>query len=107
MKHVVALLLIALALVVFFAVPLIASGSWRSDAPGAPRPAAPKPPGYAVTWWTVDGGGGSSTSGTYALTGTMGQPDAGALAGGAYHLGGGFWDVVSQIVKSFLPLIRK
>ncbi len=47
---------------------------------------------YDLTWNTWDGGGGMfSTGGTYSLGGTIGQPDAGALNGGAYSLNGGFW----------------
>jgi hypothetical protein len=36
-------------------------------------------------------GGGSSTGGVYSLSGTTGQPDAGAMSGGVYTLSGGFW----------------
>ena len=32
-----------------------------------------------------------SVGGTYELSGTVGQPDPGALHGGAYELSGGFW----------------
>ncbi len=47
---------------------------------------------YAVSWWTVDGGGTmAATGGTYSLSGTIGQPDAGVLSGGTYSLAGGFW----------------
>ncbi len=37
----------------------------------------------SLTWKTVDSGGGASTGGAYALTGTMGQPDAGGVNGEA------------------------
>ncbi|HOR72381.1 MAG TPA: hypothetical protein PLY00_14015 [Verrucomicrobiota bacterium] len=48
---------------------------------------------YSIDWWTIDGGGGTSTGGVYAVTGTIGQPDAGstAMTGGAYSVTGGFW----------------
>ena len=46
---------------------------------------------FSLTWWTVDGGGGTSTSASYSLRGGIGQPDAGVLDGGVYILGGGFW----------------
>jgi uncharacterized repeat protein (TIGR01451 family) len=47
---------------------------------------------YAVPWWTVDGGGTTAATGAgYALTGTVGQPDAGVLSGGDYAVAGGFW----------------
>jgi len=48
--------------------------------------------GYDLTWSTVDGGGGTfSTGGVYSLGGTAGQPDAGLLSGGTWTLAGGFW----------------
>jgi len=46
---------------------------------------------YSITWSTIDGGGGTSGGGQYALTGTIGQPDAAYSAGGDYELLGGFW----------------
>ena len=44
-----------------------------------------------VMWHTVDGGGGASQGSTFSVRGTIGQPDAGELAGGSYTLAGGFW----------------
>ena len=46
---------------------------------------------YAIDWFTIDGGGGTSSGGNFTLTGTIGQPDAGTLSGGNYTLQGGFW----------------
>jgi uncharacterized repeat protein (TIGR01451 family) len=48
---------------------------------------------YAVDWWTVDGGGGMGLSGgSFVLSGTAGQPDAGGpFAGGSFVVQGGFW----------------
>ncbi len=67
--------------------------------------------GYELSWWTVDGGGHTdSTGGGYELGGTIGQPDAGALAGGSYILGGGFWRGGVMILPPFrlyLPLVRR
>jgi hypothetical protein len=48
---------------------------------------------FAIDWHTLDGGGGTSTGGAYSLSGTIGQPDAGAMSGGGYALVGGFWGV--------------
>ena len=45
---------------------------------------------YAIDWYTIDGGGGTSTGGPYTLTGTIGQPDAAPSIGGNYELLGGF-----------------
>lgn len=46
---------------------------------------------YKIVWSTIDGGGGTMTGGAYTLTGTIGQPNAGASSGGGYELLGGFW----------------
>jgi hypothetical protein len=46
---------------------------------------------YQIVWSTIDGGGGTSTGGTYKLVGTIGQPDAAYSAGGDYEVLGGFW----------------
>ena len=63
---------------------------------------------YDLTWNTVDGGGAMfSTGGSYALGGTIGQADAGALSGGAYTLAGGFWIGVAAALGIYLPLVSK
>ncbi|MFO0830735.1 MAG: hypothetical protein U0637_02715 [Phycisphaerales bacterium] len=46
---------------------------------------------FAIPWYTVDCGGGTSTGGTFAVSGTVGQPDAGVMSGGTFQLNGGFW----------------
>lgn len=47
---------------------------------------------FSIDWFTIDGGGGTSTGGVFSLTGTIGQPDAGGpLTGANYFLTGGFW----------------
>jgi uncharacterized repeat protein (TIGR01451 family) len=50
---------------------------------------------YQIPWWTVDGGGAMGLAGgTFVVSGTAGQPDAGpALIGGPFALSGGFWTV--------------
>lgn len=50
------------------------------------------PNALSLSWWTVDGGGGTSQGGDYAVSGTIGQPDTSPLmSGGDYTLVGGFW----------------
>jgi len=45
-----------------------------------------------ISWYTIDGGGGTSTGGGYSISGTIGQPDAGVvLTGGIFEVTGGFW----------------
>ncbi len=49
---------------------------------------------YSIDWFTIDGGGGTSTGGVYTVSGTIGQPDAGtAMRGDNYSLTGGFWSL--------------
>ncbi len=63
--------------------------------------------GYALTWSTI-GGGGTLTGGSYAVVGTIGQPEAiAALSGGSYSLSGGYWSAVQSWLNFFLPLIKK
>lgn len=50
---------------------------------------------YSIDWWTIDGGGGTSTGGVYSVSGTIGQPDAGTMSGGSFAVQGGFWNVVA------------
>src|SRR6266700_6414626 len=50
---------------------------------------------YSIDWFTIDGGGGTSTGGVYTVSGTIGQPDAGKLSGGNYTLDGGFWGIIA------------
>jgi hypothetical protein len=49
----------------------------------------------SIRWHSIDGGGGISTGGSYALSGTVGQYDAGTnqMTGGSFTLAGGFWSV--------------
>ena len=79
----------------------------------APLAVAQSNGGYALSWWTVDGGGGAlggtGAAGTYTLAGTIAQPDAGRLAGGGYSLAGGFWvgegGGVAAEYDIYLPLV--
>src|SRR5262245_51398252 len=73
------LLLAALAGVVAFGVPRVAQAQT-----------------YSIDWYTIDGGGGTSTNGQYSLSGTIGQPDAGApMTNGQFSVTGGFWNVTA------------
>jgi hypothetical protein len=46
----------------------------------------------AMDWYTVDGGGvTTSSAGTLELGGTIGQHDAGEMGSGSVTLYGGFW----------------
>jgi hypothetical protein len=55
---------------------------------------------YSIDWYKVSGGGGTSTGGTFSVSGTIGQPDAsGAMSGGNYSVTGGFWSLF-QVVQT-------
>jgi hypothetical protein len=59
---------------------------------------------YSIDWYKIAGGGGTSTGGTYAVSGTIGQHDAGGpMTGGNYSLTGGFWALISVVQTPGLP----
>jgi hypothetical protein len=61
---------------------------------------------YSIDWFTVAGGGGTSTNGQYSLTGTSGQPGAGVtMTNGSYALTGGFWSLVAAIQTPGAPTL--
>lgn len=68
---------------------------------------------YEISFYTIDGGGGTSSGGVYEVTGTIGQHDASEpISGGIFSLfggfrgggfrGGGFLDYFN-----FLPLVLR
>jgi len=61
---------------------------------------------YSIDWYKVSGGGGTSAGGVYSVSGTIGQPDAGAtLSGGNFSLDGGFWGGVTAVQTPGAPLL--
>jgi hypothetical protein len=53
---------------------------------------------FAIDWYTIDGGGGRSSGGGFAVAGTIGQPDTGpAMRGGEFALVGGYWSVLAAV----------
>jgi hypothetical protein len=65
----------------------------------------PEAGAYDLSWWTVEGGGGASSGGAYALAGTSGQFDAGVLTAGSYGLAGGFWAGAAASYPFYLPML--
>src|SRR5215813_13227143 len=61
---------------------------------------------YSIDWFTIDGGGGTSTGGVYSVSGTIGQPDAGHMSGGNFTLDGGFWGIIAAVQTPGSPLLR-
>ena len=60
---------------------------------------------YSIDWFTIDGGGGTSTGGVYSVSGTIGQPDAGKMSGGNYTIEGGFWGLIVAVQTPGAPLL--
>jgi hypothetical protein len=60
---------------------------------------------YSIDWFTIDGGGGTSTGGVYSVSGTIGQPDAGHMSGGNYSIDGGFWGIIAAVQTPGSPLL--
>ena len=61
---------------------------------------------YSIDWYKVSGGGGTSTGGVYAVSGTIGQHDAGGpMTGGNYSLTGGFWAFISVVQTPGAPTL--
>jgi NADPH-dependent 2,4-dienoyl-CoA reductase/sulfur reductase-like enzyme len=97
---------IACALLVAITSLAFARGALSQARVGA---AAPLAAGYDLSWWTIDGGGYTfSSGGEYELGGTIGQPDAwrGATTG-AYSLSTGFWSCGPPRYDTYLPLVLK
>ena len=57
---------------------------------------------FAVTRSSFSSGG-TSAGGVFAVTGTIGQPDAGRLSGGAFTLRGGYGGVVGAVQTPGAP----
>ncbi|MCB1098556.1 MAG: hypothetical protein KDN22_23490 [Verrucomicrobiae bacterium] len=56
---------------------------------------------YAIEKYTIDSGGGTSSGGTYSVTGTIGQPDAsGVSSSGKYTVSGGYWGGLLTIIPT-------
>ncbi len=61
---------------------------------------------YSIDWYKIAGGGGTSTGGVYAVSGTIGQHDAGGpMTGGSYSLTGGFWALISVVQTAGAPTL--
>ncbi len=61
---------------------------------------------YSIDRYKIAGGGGTSTGGVYTVSGTVGQPDAGAtMTGGNYAITGGFWSLIAVVQTPGAPTL--
>jgi hypothetical protein len=81
----------------------VQAASLLEGAPSVPANSA----GYSLDWFTLDGGGGLISGGSYSLISTVGQPDAGTSTNGGFTLEGGFWPGTLQPWHTYLPALRK
>jgi len=59
---------------------------------------------YSADWYKIAGGAGTGTGGTYRVTATIGQTEAGGtLSGGHYSVTDGFWSLVYVVQTAGLP----
>ena len=83
-------------------------GISAANAQRANDPVAPKSGSSDLSWYTIDGGGDTSTGSGYTLVGTIGQSDAGAaMNGNGFTLNGGFWIGGASQYHVYLPLVIK
>src|SRR6266568_2945675 len=68
--------------------------------------AAAQAQNYSIDWFSIDGGGGTSTGGVFSVTGTIGQADAGHMSGGNFTLDGGFWAIIAAVQTPGAPTLR-
>lgn len=61
---------------------------------------------YSIDWYTIGGGGGTSSGGAYSISGTIGQADTGTMSGGPYSIVGGFWSLVAAIQTPSSPTLN-
>ncbi len=47
--------------------------------------------GFAIDWYRIAGGGGTSTGSGFSLQGTIGQAEAGEMSNATFSLAGGYW----------------
>jgi hypothetical protein len=59
-----------------------------------------------LDWFTIDGGGHTSTNNALTVSGTIGQPDAGKLNGGLLAIAGGFWGVITAVQTPGAPTLK-
>jgi hypothetical protein len=59
---------------------------------------------YSLDWWTV-GGSGVSSGGVFTVSGTVAQPEAGAMSGGNFSVVSGFWSLIAAVQTPGEPLL--
>ena len=59
---------------------------------------------FSIDWFRLSAGGGVSTNHQFAITGSIGQPEAGGvMSGGSFALTSGFWSVIAAVQTAGAP----
>jgi len=59
---------------------------------------------YSIDWHVIAGGGGPSTGGVFAVSGTSGQPEAGRMSDSRFVIEGGFWSLPATDPSTVEPI---
>jgi len=62
---------------------------------------------FTLPWSVIGSGGMGGSAGSYTIHSTLGQPVAGAVDGGSYHITSGFWTEIIRQLSFYLPLILR
>jgi len=60
---------------------------------------------FAIDWFSLDCGGGTSADDVYAVSGTIGQPDAGEVGDAVFAVAGGFWEAAFLSETTIAPTL--
>jgi len=63
---------------------------------------------FTLPWSVIGSGGMGGSAGSYTINSTLGQPVAGSITAGSYHLTSGFWTEIIESIEeffNFLPMI--
>jgi len=89
---------------------LAAVAAWPSELPSSPagdlapaeaRAAASSTRALEMPWWSVDGGGGTSSAAGLAITAAVGQPESGMVSACGVTLDGGVWSIAVDLDPVF------
>ena len=100
----------SLGIVIIVVVTWSAAAQDRTVPQPEPTPTGESPPTarspgpdqtYTLDWWSIDGGGGASTGGSFDLIAAAGQTEAGASSSGGTMLESGLWAGVIDLQLIF------
>lgn len=85
----------------------IVSGAALAGVLGVSMVAAQTGGSYSLSWFGLPGGGGTSSGGTYSVTGAIGQPFASQAVGSTYTVQTGFFGGGGQRFRLFIISVAR